>query len=143
MLSEGADKDIDHHNSQHTRSLQQSRYVCIDVNLDRDKLLDKLYSEKFRALSRDQKGSDEANVDIPLRFCAPREIGLKRKKATEVQSLFSRQLHSLSQKGSKIETLQKLQRWIEDNIDLLYNDPELKKIFRAPKKAKNVVILMN
>lgn len=132
-LDELWNKEVDHHLSPHPKSLQKSRYLTIDANLNKDKLLGKAYSKKFKTMSK----SLQTNIDIPLRFTHQNEISKKRMRGIMSLCKFSAKMNTLKRNGSKLELVNKMRLWIEDNIETLYGDPGLQKLFGTNSNLKD------
>ena len=67
LINDEHRKELDHHQSQHSKSLQMSNYIRIDNDTSKKKLLDQQYSKKFMQ-TLDRTCFDKS--EIPLRYCS-------------------------------------------------------------------------
>jgi hypothetical protein len=121
--------ELKHTESQHSLSLQKSRYLIVESNAERLKnLADFQVSQK--ALEANRAGStiilDHAKSieDMPLnlRFCHKEEVNLKRQKFVHFKQCFLVRQDHLKNQGQKFHSLVMMQRYIEQHIDQIFEE---------------------
>ena len=68
---------IDHHQSEHTMSLQRSKYIMIDDEVQNIKNSQPLSMEKPNIKSY---YAEDEKVELRFKYCHPKDVGMKRQK---------------------------------------------------------------
>ena len=80
------------------------------------------------------KVQKKKELRVSLRFCPTAEIRKQFEKGLYSKCQFLVKIEHLKNSGQKLTVVHKCHEWIQDNIDVLFNDPKLKKCFL--KKTK-------
>lgn len=65
--------------------------------------------------------------DLNVRFCPEGEINKKRQETLIMKAQFSTKLKHLKSQGQKFQKLGKIETWVEENVDSLFEDRGLYK----------------
>mmetsp|Transcript_31393 Transcript_31393/g.48005 ORF Transcript_31393/g.48005 Transcript_31393/m.48005 type:complete len:184 (-) Transcript_31393:789-1340(-) len=131
IVNQKEEININHHLSHHTRALQKSKYMMIDDDLAR---LQTQFTIQTKALmeeiqrtetisgggaliDKQQLKNHKNNQKLILRFCCPEEINKKRQKNLQIKSTFLAKINYLKLLGKKHELIDRIDSWIESNID--------------------------
>lgn len=114
--------------SPYTGDLQRSNHIMIDSTLTKSRLLNKHYSAKF------YKKPNLLDLDydpfiLGIKYCPDSEVSQKYHQSIVMKSAFCVKMNNLKRKGLMFQTLQRFNEWLTENLEELYKDPVLRKIF--------------
>ena len=131
--------------------MQRSKYLKIDDDISQ---LKNNFELQNKVLNSEQEKSGKGNFDplrlpknqqprevkmlnsdkVPLRFCTEQEVLEKSQRNLLFKSSFLQKMDHLKQKGKKIEMMNKIERWIDGNIESLYTKASVDYIKSRTKK---------
>lgn len=167
-LNKKAPHGINHHISQHSMSLQRSRYLCVDDNTSKKfvvenenkkilmnkqkKLTQEIYHDirlqnicdgKADAFDFTKYYKNNNQFDLNLRYCPEREVNAKQAAFMNLKFKFSAKLKNLKLNGKKILIQDRIRFWILANIDWLFKNPVLREKFcKVKEKSRSIHILL-
>ena len=112
--------------------MQRSKYICIDDNIEKEAVL------------KDFKSGHKHQEPVKLRFCPDDEVSKKRQKFFVQKCQFYAKMNQLRSKGQRLEVINKLKDFIDQNRDTLCNrntEKQLKKHY-GPNRSKKIDDLM-
>ena len=63
-----------------------------------------------------------------LRYCNPKEVNQKRKDFLKQKTTFLSQLQLLRENGKNLQLMKKVEIWLDENIEYLYQQSETGKM---------------
>ena len=126
--------EINHNKSLYTKGLQRSGYLVIDHGIGKNVLSSQTSkkSESVGGSNSIKKTEDKLN----LRYCTDAEVSRKRQKLFMQKAQFFIKMNHLKSKGQMQTTYAKINEWLEDNLNKLFNDSQLKDTFLKRKNTK-------
>ena len=136
IVNEIASTVFTHSKSHHAKALQRSRYVMIDDDVNR---LQEHFQRTTRNLQEElqrlqvvsgghneiqqlQKQMRQNARNLILRYCCAAEINKMRQKLLIIKSSFLGKLQYLKALGRKNELMIKAESWIDENLEVLYEN---------------------
>ena len=100
--------------------------------MQKEKRLSSIYSKKFQTIIDDAQ-ANESSMKVSLRYCPTQEVNKKRFNGVAMKCKIHSQFSQLRQNGKKVALLGKFEGWLDDNLELLYKDEQLRQLFGAAK----------
>ena len=89
-----------------------------------------------------QKSKRSTNFELNLRYCPEDEVHAKMRKILDLKYQFALRIKHLKDLGKKLLVQGKLERWIDNNIDKFWEDPDLSKTFRRAVSIREIETLL-
>lgn len=112
------ERDLNPVQSRHSMGLQSSRYLSVHLG-DQE------------ALESKPQMDDEIRID--LEYCLPRVVNLKNQQFLNSKGNFLAKIYQLKSQGIKIQTLIRLQSWINLNQEYLFENMDRSALQRQVK----------
>ena len=134
--------DVNYMSSDHSMGIQRSSYIIIEANYAR--LSRQYYQKEDNHLSEnDSKMLNKNYCALNLRFCPAKEVNDKRIDFIRFKATYLYKMHSQMIDGETQSTIFKIEAWLYQNIDKLWNKylaPMDKPQSKKQRKRRNTVI---
>ena len=110
-MSQQGNQDIKPWESYHNTSLQDSKFITLDHDM---RHLKKVFRHSLTNGSQDKK-----NEVVP-RFCPQKEVDKKNDQKLVFKGAFLAKILNLKQNGQKTQVMTRVNEWISENLESLY-----------------------
>ena len=109
-----------------------SKYkVQEEEEVEKPKLQELFYDPSYKEKEQKQK-----ELRVNLRYCPTGEIGNQFQKGLFSKCQFLVKIDHLKNSGQKLISIHKIYEWVTDNVDILFGDPVLRKLFSREVKIQ-------
>ena len=103
-------------------SLQRSKYIVVENNLERLKMEFKDQIGKPKDSTKKRSRTQSLSEGLNLRYCLPEEVNRKRQKYLIFKGQFLAKIQHIRSLGQSVQSLAKIYGYIDRNIDQLFEE---------------------
>ena len=103
-------------------SLQRSKYIVVENNLERLKMEFKDQIGKPKDTTKKRSRTQSLSEGLNLRYCLPEEVNRKRQKYLIFKGQFLAKIQHIRSLGQSVQSLAKIYGYIDRNIDQLFEE---------------------